>query len=104
MRDIAESVGEVFMVDMAHVAGLVAAGLYPFPVPHALVFSSRRRHTSCDRDWSSDVCSSDLDESVLGSRNQKPFNRYFPEIFEPLRESLPDWCVVDGELIVEIDG
>ncbi len=46
----------------------------------------------------------DGDEIVLGSRNQKPFNRYFPEIFEPLHNSLPDRCVVDGELIVEIDG
>ncbi len=46
----------------------------------------------------------DGDEITLGSRNQKPFNRYFPEIFEPLRASLPDRCVVDGELIVEIDG
>lgn len=46
----------------------------------------------------------DGDEIVLGSRNQKPFNRYFPELFEPLRRSLPDRCVVDGELIVEIDG
>ena len=41
----------------------------------------------------------DGDEIVLGSRNQKPFNRYFPDIFEPLRASLPDRCVVDGELI-----
>ncbi len=46
----------------------------------------------------------DGDEIVLGSRNQKPFNRYFPELLEPLRESLPDRCVVDGELIVAIDG
>lgn len=46
----------------------------------------------------------DGDEIVLGSRNQKPFNRYFPELFEPLRASLPQRCVVDGELIVEIDG
>ncbi|MDW3177103.1 MAG: ATP-dependent DNA ligase [Acidimicrobiia bacterium] len=46
----------------------------------------------------------DGDEIVLGSRNQKPFNRYFPELFEPLRASLPERCVVDGELIVEIDG
>jgi ATP-dependent DNA ligase len=46
----------------------------------------------------------DGDEIVLGSRNQKPFNRYFPELFEPLRASLPDRCVVDGELIVAIDG
>ncbi len=46
----------------------------------------------------------DGDEITLGSRNQKPFNRYFPEIFEPLKASLPQRCVIDGELIVEIDG
>ena len=46
----------------------------------------------------------DGDEVVLGSRNQKPFNRYFPDIIEPLRRSLPDRCVADGELIVAIDG
>ena len=46
----------------------------------------------------------DGDEVVLGSRNQKPFNRYFPEILDPLRAALPDRCVVDGELIVAIDG
>jgi len=46
----------------------------------------------------------DGDEIVLGSRNQKPFNRYFPELFDPLRASLPDRCVVDGELIVSTDG
>jgi ATP-dependent DNA ligase len=46
----------------------------------------------------------DGDEIVLGSRNQKPFNRYFPELMDPLRASLPDRCVIDGELIVEIDG
>ena len=46
----------------------------------------------------------DGDEIVLGSRNQKPFNRYFPELIEPLRASLPDRCVVDGELIIERDG
>ena len=34
-REIADSVGAYFVVDMAHVAGLVAAGLYPSPVPHA---------------------------------------------------------------------
>lgn len=34
-RDIADSVGAYLLVDMAHVAGLVAAGLYPNPVPYA---------------------------------------------------------------------
>lgn len=46
----------------------------------------------------------DNDEVVLGSRNQKTLNRYFPEILEPLKASLPDRCVVDGELIIAIDG
>lgn len=39
-RAIADEVGAYLMVDMAHVAGLVAAGLYPNPVPHAHVVTS----------------------------------------------------------------
>jgi len=39
-RQIADEVGAYFMVDMAHVSGLVAAGLYPNPVPHAHVVTS----------------------------------------------------------------
>ena len=42
----------------------------------------------------------DGDEIVLGSRNDKPLTRYFPELLGPLRESLPDRCVVDGEIVV----
>ncbi len=34
-RAIADSVGAWLMVDMAHVAGLIAAGVYPSPLPHA---------------------------------------------------------------------
>ena len=39
-RAIADEVGALFMVDMAHVAGLVASGLYPHPFPHAHVVTS----------------------------------------------------------------
>jgi glycine hydroxymethyltransferase len=39
-RKIADEVGAYFMVDMAHVSGLVAAGVYPNPVPHAHVVTS----------------------------------------------------------------
>ena len=46
----------------------------------------------------------DGDEVVMGSRNEKPLNRYFPEMIDPFRQSLPERCVVDGELIVSIDG
>ena len=46
----------------------------------------------------------DGDEIVLGSRNEKPLTRYFPELVEAFRLSLPDRCVVDGEILVEING
>ncbi|MDT8322099.1 MAG: serine hydroxymethyltransferase [Xanthomonadales bacterium] len=45
MREIADSVGAWFLVDMAHVSGLVAAGVYPNPVPHAHVVTSTTHKT-----------------------------------------------------------
>ena len=39
IREIADEVGAIYMVDMAHIAGLVAAGLHPSPVPYADVSS-----------------------------------------------------------------
>jgi glycine hydroxymethyltransferase len=42
---VAKSVGAIFMVDMAHYAGLVAAGYYPNPVPHADVVTSTTHKT-----------------------------------------------------------
>jgi glycine hydroxymethyltransferase len=44
-REIADEVGAYLMVDMAHVAGLVAAGLYPNPVPYADVVTSTTHKT-----------------------------------------------------------
>ncbi len=45
MREIADKVGAIFFVDMAHVAGLVAAGVYPSPLPHAHVVTSTTHKT-----------------------------------------------------------
>jgi glycine hydroxymethyltransferase len=44
-REIADEVGALLMVDMAHFAGLVAAGLHPSPVPHADVVTSTTHKT-----------------------------------------------------------
>ncbi|MFP4137823.1 MAG: serine hydroxymethyltransferase [Halomonas sp.] len=44
-RDIADAVGAWLLVDMAHVAGLVAAGLYPSPIPHAHVVTTTTHKT-----------------------------------------------------------
>ena len=44
-RKIADGVGAYFLVDMAHVAGLVAAGIYPSPVPHAHVVTTTTHKT-----------------------------------------------------------
>ncbi|HEY2597380.1 MAG TPA: serine hydroxymethyltransferase [Candidatus Dormibacteraeota bacterium] len=45
MRQIADSVGATFIVDMAHVAGLVAGGQYPSPIPHAAIVTTTTQKT-----------------------------------------------------------
>ena len=39
-------------------------------------------------------------EILLQSRDEKPMNRYFPELIAPLSASLPSQCVVDGEIVI----
>lgn len=46
----------------------------------------------------------DGDEVELGSRNERPLSRYFPELIDPLRSGLPERCVLDGELVVAGDS
>ncbi len=42
----------------------------------------------------------DGDELEIGSRNERPLTRYFPELVGPLRARLPQRCVLDGELVI----
>jgi ATP-dependent DNA ligase len=42
----------------------------------------------------------DGDEILLQSRDEKPMNRYFPELVAPLVAALPERCVVDGEIVI----
>ncbi len=46
----------------------------------------------------------DGDEVVLGSRNDRPLTRYFPELVDLLKEALPERCVVDGEIVLVTEG
>ncbi|MFD6269585.1 ATP-dependent DNA ligase [Nocardia asteroides] len=45
----------------------------------------------------------DGDEIELGSRNDRPLTRYFPELADLLKEALPPRCVIDGEIVVVTD-
>ena len=46
----------------------------------------------------------DGEELYLQSRDQRPLDRYFPELAEPLRRWLPPRCVLDGEIVIAADG
>jgi ATP-dependent DNA ligase len=45
----------------------------------------------------------DRDEIEIQSRDEKPLNRYFPELLGPLRSQLPPQCVLDGEIVIAGD-
>ncbi|AQT82077.1 ATP-dependent DNA ligase [Mycolicibacterium litorale] len=49
------------------------------------------------------VCFRDGDEVVLGSRNEKPMTRYFPELVRAAVAELPQRCVIDGEIVIATD-
>ena len=44
----------------------------------------------------------DGDEVEIGSRNERPMTRYFPEIVEAIKANLPEKCVIDGEIVVVV--
>jgi ATP-dependent DNA ligase len=46
----------------------------------------------------------DNDEILIQSRDQKPLNRYFPELLDPIMSQLPQRCVLDGEIVIAKGG
>ena len=74
-------------------AKAVAGGLDGVPAVDGVVFEPKWDGFRC-------IVFRDGDEIELGSRNERPLTRYFPEICDPLRAQLPERCVVDGELVV----
>ena len=45
----------------------------------------------------------DGDDIELGSRNEKPLTRYFPELVQALLDNIPTRCVLDGEIVIVRD-
>lgn len=71
-REIADSVGAYLLVDMAHVAGLVAAGVYPNPLPHAHVVTTTT-HKTLAGPRSGLILSSCGDEAIYKKLNSSVF-------------------------------
>src|SRR6478735_7888306 len=46
----------------------------------------------------------DGSEILIQSRDEKPLNRYFPELIEPLLSQLPQRCALDGEIVIARNG
>lgn len=63
-REIADEVGAYLMADMAHIAGLVAAGLHPSPVPHAQVITSTTHKTLRGPRSGFILCQEDLAQQI----------------------------------------
>ena len=49
------------------------------------------------------ICFRDADEVELGSRNERPMTRYFPELVAAVIAELPQRCVIDGEIVLAND-
>ncbi|MCW2733476.1 MAG: dependent ligase, partial [Mycobacterium sp.] len=49
------------------------------------------------------ICFRDGDEVELGSRNERPLTRYFPELVAAVTAELPERCVIDGEIVIAGD-
>src|SRR4029079_3552987 len=49
------------------------------------------------------ICFRDGDQVELGSRNERPMTRYFPELVAAVKAELPERCVIDGEIVIATD-
>ena len=49
------------------------------------------------------ICFRDGDQVELGSRNERPMTRYFPELVAAAISELPERCVIDGEIVIATD-
>src|SRR5688500_4631478 len=78
---------------MPPVKPMLAKAAYELPSDDGLVFEPKWDGFRC-------IVFRDGEEMELGSRNDRPLTRYFPEIIPHLKAALPERCVVDGELVI----
>jgi ATP-dependent DNA ligase len=83
----------------------------PVPPPVSPMLAKLSRELPKGDDWSYEpkwdgfrcIVFRDGDDVELGSRNERPLTRYFPELVAPLRDALPPQAVVDGEIVIMTD-
>jgi len=78
---------------MPRVRPMLAKAVYEVPRGEGVLYEPKWDGFRC-------VVFRDGDEVELGSRNDRPLTRYFPEMVVALKAALPQRCVVDGELVV----
>ncbi len=78
---------------MPPVRPMLAKATSGLPKAEGLVFEPKWDGFRC-------IVFRDGDEVELGSRNERPLTRYFPELLAPIRAQLPSHCVVDGEIVI----
>jgi len=82
--------------------------MLPVPPPVSPMLAKATREIPADGTWSFEpkwdgfraIVFRDGDDVEIGSRNEKPLTRYFPELLDPLRAVLPERAVVDGEIVI----
>src|SRR5262245_60971600 len=80
----------------------------PFAPPLAPMLSSPAGHLPGGEGWQFEpkwdgfrtLVFRDGAEILLQSRDEKPMNRYFPELLGPLAAAIPERCVLDGEIVI----
>jgi glycine hydroxymethyltransferase len=103
-RDICDEVGAAFMADIAHPAGLVAAGLHPSPVPYADFVTSTTHKTLRGPRGGLVMCreryAKDLDRSVLPGIQGGPLMHVIAAKAVAFREAqTPEWRTYQGQIV-----
>ena len=104
MRSVADEVGAVLVVDMAHFAGLVAGGVYPSPVPHAQIVTTTTHKTLRGPRGGLILCVTDLakavDKQVFPGTQGGPLEHVIAAKAVALHEALqPDFKAYAAEVV-----